>query len=191
MDAATYESIPDTLPLREFSIEIDGREGGKETAVIVASITDATIPQKEISDLYWSRWNCELDMRAVKCSMQMDVLRAKTPEMICKEIWAHLLAYNLLRGVMVESAKRHDVMPRHLSVKGAMQTIESFTAPMMAIDGNEGIYSAMLKTVAGHRVGNRPGRLEPRKKKRRPAWRDYMMVPRHESPRRLASEVVS
>jgi hypothetical protein len=188
MDAATYESIPDTLPIREFEIEIDGREGGKEKAIVVSSITDPKIPKQEISALYWSRWNCELDMRAVKCSMQMDVLRAKTPEMIGKEIWCHILAYNLLRGVMVESAKRHDLMPRQLSVKGAMQTIESFTAPMMAIDGNEAIYSALLKTVSAHRVGNRPGRLEPRKRKRRPAWRDYMMVPRHKCPRRLAGD---
>jgi hypothetical protein len=62
---------------------------------------------------------------------------------------------------------------------------------MMATNGNEALYDAFLTTVAAHRVGNRPGRQEPRKKKRRPAWRDYMMVPRHQSHRRLASEGLS
>ncbi len=97
------------------------------------------MPKKEISDLYWQRWNCELDIRSIKHSLRMDVLRCKTPEMVRKEIWCHMLAYNLLRGTMVESAKRHDVLPRQLSVKGAMQAVESFTPAMMAIDGNEAV----------------------------------------------------
>ncbi len=117
----------------------------------------------------------------------MDVLRAKTPEMIRKEIWAHLLAWNLLRGVMVESAKRHDVMPRELSVKGTMQAVESFTPAMMAIDGDPAIYDAMLLTVSARRVADRPGRQEPRYKKRRPTWSKLLTVPRHKLHRRLAA----
>lgn len=183
-----YNALPDTILVREFCIEIDGREGGKEQAIIVTTMTDPTIPQKELSDLYWRRWHVELDFRSIKHSLHMDVLRAKTPSMVRKEIWCHLLAYNLLRGTMVESAKRNDVLPRQLSVKGAMQAVESFTAPMMAIDGNQAIYDAFLSTVSAHRVGNRPGRTEPRYKKRRPAWQIYMTIPRHKSHRRLASE---
>jgi hypothetical protein len=118
----------------------------------------------------------------------MDVLRAKTPSMVRKEIWCHLLAYNLIRGAMVASAKRNEITPRQLSVKGTMQAVESFTAPMMAIDGNQAIYDAFLATVSAHRVGNRPGRAEPRYKKRRPAWQIYMTIPRHKSHRRLASQ---
>jgi hypothetical protein len=141
--------------------------------------------------LYWTRWNAELDLRSIKHSLHMDVLRCKTPDMVRKEIWAHLLAYNLLRGTMVESAKRNDVLPRQLSVKGTMQAVESFTPAMMAIDGSDVLYNAMLTTVSAHRVGNRPGRQEPRFKKRRPVWDSYMTVPRHQSHRRLASEARS
>ncbi len=184
-----YNALPDTILVREFCIEIEGREGGKEQAIVVTTMTDPEIPQKELSDLYWQRWNCELDFRAIKHSMQMDVLRAKTPSMVRKEIWAHLLAYNLLRGTMTEAAKRQAIRPRQLSLKGAMQAVESFTAPMMAIDGSEAIYDAFLATVSAHRVGNRPGRTEPRYKKRRPAWQIYMTIPRSKSHRRLASEV--
>ena len=185
---AAYAALPETVMVREFVIDIDGRNGGKEQAIVVTTMVDPTIPQKEISDLYWTRWNCEVDIRSIKHSMNMDVLRAKTPSMVHKEIWAHLLAYNLLRGTMVESAKRNAVLPRQLSVKGTMQAIESFTPAMMAIDGNEAIYEAMLATVSAHRVGNRPGRQEPRFKKRRPAWKVYMKKPRDKFHRRLTAD---
>ena len=116
------------------------------------------------------------------------MLRCKTPEMVHKEIWCHLLAYNLLRGTMVESAKRCDTLPRQLSVKGTMQAVESFTPAMMATDANDVLYNALLTTVSAHRVGNRPGRQEPRFKKRRPTWTKYLTIPRHKSRRRLAKE---
>lgn len=186
-----YDAIPDAMLVREFVIEIEDREGGKLEAIITTTLTDPAIPQQEISGLYWQRWNCELDIRSIKHSLHMDVLRCKTPEMVRKEIWCHLLAWNLLRGVIVEAAKRHTAMPRELSVKGAMQAVESFTPAMMAIDGNEAIYDAFLTTVSAHRVGNRPGRLEPRFKKRRPAWPHYMTTPRSKSHRRLAADVAS
>jgi len=191
MDKDTYERMPKTILMREFVIDIEDRKGGKAKAIVVTTITDPSVPQKELSDLYYRRWNCELDIRSIKHSLQMDVLRCKTPAMVRKEIWCHMLAWNLLRGVMVESAKRHDVQPRQLSVKGTMQAIESFTAPMMAIDGNDALYDAMLATVSTHRVGNRPGRLEPRFVKRRPAWNSYMKHPRHEYRRRLTRQAVS
>lgn len=141
--------------------------------------------------MYWSRWNCELDLRSLKHSLHLDVLRCKTPEMIRKELWAHMLAYNLLRGVMVESAKRNAATPRQISVKGAMQAVESFTPAMMAIDGSDAVYNAFLATVSAHRVGNRPGRQEPRFKKRRPSWTAYMTIPRHKSHRKLARQARS
>ncbi len=116
-------------------------------------------------------------------------MRAKTPDMIRKEIWCHMLAWNLLRGVIVESAKRTEMHPREVSVKGTMQTIESFTPAMMNIDGNEAIYHAMLTTISAHRVANRPGRQEPRLNKRRHPRREWMMVPRHKYHRKLTSAV--
>jgi Transposase DDE domain len=182
---------PERIAVREFEIDIINRNGKHEKAIVVSTITDPSVPQQELSDLYLKRWNAELDLRSIKQSMHLDVLRCKTPEMIAKEIWCHLLAYNLLRGVMTESAKRNAVEPRQLSVKGAMQAVESFTAPMMAIDGNEAIYHALLGTIAAHRVANRPGRLEPRLKKRRHAWKHYMMKPRDQYHRRLTADSLS
>lgn len=185
------DSLPKSVFVREFLIDVDGRDGRRESAIVVSTITDPTVPQKELSDLYWRRWNCELDLRSIKQSLHLDVLRCKTPDMVAKEIFCHLLAWNLLRGVMTESAKRNGVTPRQLSVKAAMQTVESFTPAMMLSGHNEAMYNVFLSTVAAHRVGNRPGRLEPRFKKRRPAWGEYMTIPRSKSRRRLASQARS
>lgn len=187
-----FGDFPDTITVREFLIDVESRDGGTEKAVVVTTVTDSNVPQDEISTLYWKRWNCELDLRSIKSSMHMDVLRGKTPEMVTKEIFAHLLAYNLLRGTMTESAKRTGIMPRQISIKGAMQAVESFTPAMMATNAGDVLYNALLTTVSAHRVGNRPGRLEPRVKKRRDPWaKAKMKKPRNEYRRRLAPEVDS
>ena len=182
---------PDTIQVREFQIEIEGRTGKREKVIVVSSIVDPSVPQKELSDLYWRRWNCELDLRSIKKSMHLDVLRCQTPEMVAKEIFCHLLAYNLLRGVMTESAKRTGLTPRQLSVKGAMQAVESFTPAMMATNAGDVLYDAMLTTISAHKVGNRPGRKEPRLVKRRTERKHYMTVPRNKYHRRLNSEAAS
>lgn len=183
-----YDGLPETIRVREFLIDVEGRDGRREEAIVVSTITDPTVPQKELSDLYWRRWNCELDLRSIKQSMHLDFVRCKTPAMVVKEVHAHVLAYNLLRGVMTESAKRNGVHPRQLSVKGAMQSVESFTPAMMATNAGDALYDAFMVAVSAHRVGNRPGRVEPRFKKSRPVWDQYMTVPRNKSHRRLASE---
>src|SRR3954469_22277501 len=103
-------------------------------------------------------------------TMQMDVLRCKTPEMVEKEIWAHLLAYNLLRSVMAVAAAGVGIEPREVSFKGAKQAVTAFAPKIEA--GRPGdrpaLIDAMLTVVAYHRVGGRPGRWEPRARKRRP-----------------------
>lgn len=183
-----FRKMPRTIRVREFVIEIEGRNGGKEPEVVVTTITDPTVPKDELAALYWKRWNCELDLRAIKQSMHLDVLRCKTPDMVQKEIFAHLLAWNLLRGVMTESAKKSGLTPRQLSVKGTMQAVEPFTPAMMATNAGEVLYDAFLTTVSARRVGNRPGCVQPRLKKRRPQW---MVKPRNEYRRRFTSEAVS
>src|SRR5688500_5984421 len=100
----------------------------------------------------------------------MDVLRCKTPEMVRKEIWMHLLAYNLIRGVAAKAAEAHDKEPRSLSFKGALQTMTAcqdvlrYAAP----SDRDRLVEAMLKAISSHEVGDRFGRVEPRANKRRP-----------------------
>ena len=99
----------------------------------------------------------------------MDILRCKTPEMVQKEIWAHVLAYNLLRTVMAVAASENNVAPREISFKAAKQTLTAFAPKIEAARPKDraALLEAMLAAVAYHRVGNRPGRWEPRARKRR------------------------
>ena len=112
--------------------------------------------------------------------MQMDVLRCKTPEMVRKEIWAHLLAYNLLRTVMAVAATQNGLEPRQVSFKGAKQVVTAFAPKIEAARPEEraALIDAMLTTIAYHRVGDRPGRWEPRARKRRPKPGMRLMQPR-------------
>jgi hypothetical protein len=112
--------------------------------------------------------------------MKMDVLRCKTPEMVRKEIWAHILAYNLIRTVMAAAAAESNVEPRKISFKGAKQAVTAFAPKIEAArpEWRAGLIDVMLATIAYHRVGRRPGRWEPRARKRRPKPGTRLMQPR-------------
>lgn len=125
-------------------------------------------------------WEGEVDIRSIKSTMQMDILRCKTPDMVHKEIWTHLLAYNLLRTVMAVAADENDTEPRKVSFKGAKQALTAFAPKIEAARPEERapLVDAMLTTIAYHRVGNRPGRWEPRAQKRRPKHAARLTQPR-------------
>ena len=76
--------------------------------------------------IYWQRWQAELDLRSIKATMQMGELRCKTPAMVRKEIWAHFLAYNLIRGMIAQASVEHGKRPCQISFKGAVQTLIAF-----------------------------------------------------------------
>ena len=113
--------------------------------------------------------------------MKMDVLRCKTPEMVRKEIWTHLLAYNLLRTVMAVAAAENGIEPRQVSFKGAKQVVTAFAPKIEAArpEDRAALIDAMLTAIAYHRVGDRPGRWEPRARKRRPKPSKRLKQPRH------------
>jgi hypothetical protein len=150
--------------------------------------------QADLASLYRARWNNELDLRSIKSTMKMDVLRCKTPELVRKEVWTHILAYNLIRTIMAQAATKHRVEPRTISFKGALQTLEAFQ-PLIAFQGSQGaafraiLYQQLLNAIALHRVADRPNRFEPRKRKRPPVKFDQMMKPRWVLKREMAKGV--
>src|ERR1700716_4171075 len=103
----------------------------------------------------------------------MRVLRCKTPELVRKELWTHILAYNLIRTIIAQAAVKHGAEPRSISFKGAIQTLEAFQ-PVIALQGQNDLafrmylYQQLLDAIVIHRVADRPDRYEPRRKKRRP-----------------------
>jgi hypothetical protein len=127
--------------------------------------------------------------------MQMHDLRCKTPELVRKEICTHVLAYNLIRTLMAQAAATHDFVPRSISFKGAMQTLEAFQ-PVIELQTAKGtahrlrIYRDLLRAIATHRVADRPDRFEPRLKKRRRNHYDWLTRPRSEVKRDMAKGVI-
>ena len=118
----------------------------------------------------------------------MDVLCCKSPEMIRKEMWVHVLAYNLLRSIMCSVADEYDVTVRQLSFKGILQLINAFRHSIHTATSEEElntICDAMFKAGLTHKVGNRPDRYEPRKRKRHPKPYPYMKKTRNEERKAL------
>ncbi len=124
----------------------------------------------------------------------MDVLRCKTPELVRKELWTHILAYNLMRTILAQSAHKHQLPPRSLSFKGAIQTWEAFQ-PVIALQGEWdaarrlSLYHELLDAIATHRVADRPDRYEPRVRKRHAKNFAYLRKPRTQIKRDMAQGI--
>jgi Transposase DDE domain len=170
MTGEQYRRYPKSLLMRQVSVDAHDKNNRAERFKVATTLLDAAIDGGQIGDLFERRWSGEVDIRSIKSVMQMDVLRCKTPEMVHKEIWAHLLAYNLLRTVMAVAAAEVGIEPRAVSFKGAKQAVTAFAPKIEAARPGDrpALIDALLAVVAYHRVGDRPGRWEPRATKRRP-----------------------
>lgn len=173
MDEATYARIPQQLTLRE--TEVAGR-------ILVTTLTDArAVTPLDLDALYCRRWQVEVDLRSIKAVMGMDILRAKSPAMIDKEMAVYLLAYNLLRGLMARAAAATVVIARALSFKGALQLLLAFQqhlrwAGKISVDT---MIAHLLGAISRMVLPIRPGRIEPHAIKRRPKPHKLLTVPRH------------
>jgi hypothetical protein len=195
VDRETYRSLPDFITVRETRVRATRPGFRTKSIIVVTTLLDAHRTTKEdLAFLYRQRWNNELDLRAIKSTMQMYDLRCKTPELVRKEVWAHVLAYNLIRTTMAQAAIEYDIHPRSISFKGAIQTLEAFQ-PVIDMRGGRNaqlrnyLYDRLLECIASHRVANRPDRYEPRKRKRRFKLYDFLNKPRHEAKRDMLKGV--
>lgn len=181
MSSEQYAAIPPTLSIREFRYRLVRPGYRSRTIVVATTLLDAEqYSAVNLSGLYGLRWEAEINLRSLKTMMNMDVLRCKTPEMVRKELWAHLLAYNLIRTVIAQAAITHNKHPRQISFMRAMRTLESFRSPLAYATTEQlpMLYQEMLRAIARHEIGNRPNRLEPRQRKRRPKPFKLMQQPR-------------
>jgi Transposase DDE domain len=184
-----YDRLPERLRVRELRVRVTEPGYRVGELVLVTTMLDPLEYTKEdLAMFYFERWNVELDLRSIKSVMQMDVLRCETPEMVEKEIWMHLLAYNLIRRLMGAAAEVSGRRPRQISFKGTLQALTAFEGPLRQAspDRRRVLVEVMLKTIASHEVGDRPGRVEPRAIKRRPKPHDLLMEPRKQARKRLS-----
>ncbi len=175
--------IPRRLRVRLIQVCVE-RPGfrSRQITVVTTLLDPVAYPAAEIAALYRARWHAELDLRSLKETLGMGVLRGQSPEMVRKEIWAHLLAYNLIRAVIAQSAVAHGVLPRKVSFTGALQALRAFGTFLGLARGSrlQELYREMLAAIASQRVGDRPDRFEPRARKRRPKPYPHLTTPRNE-----------
>jgi hypothetical protein len=190
-----YHALPEFITVREARVRVWQPGFRTREIVVVTTLLDPEQTTKEdLATLYRARWHNELDLRSLKAVMQMRELRCKTPDLVHKEVWAHVLAYNLIRTVMAQAAARHGVLPRTISFKGALQTLEAFQ-PLLELETAQDAASRLrlnhdlLDAIATHRVADRPNRYEPRVKKRRRNHYDWLTKPRAEMKRKMAQGV--
>jgi hypothetical protein len=167
-----FESLPKTIEVRELKV--------KNKVLVTTMLCAKQAPKQALGELYVSRWNVELDLRNLKTTMGLEALQCKKPEMNEKELWTGLLAYNLIRLLMAESAKQADVLPRLLSFKHSLQLWLAWSH-RDSQDFDEDNLRVFYDLVAQQRVGNRPGRIEPRAIKRRAKPYPLLMKPRHQA----------
>jgi hypothetical protein len=187
MSPDEYAALPKELTLREIRVRIKDKKKRTREIVIVTTLLDPTKYQaSSLGDLFRQRWHAELDIRSLKTTMGMEMLRTKTPEMVRKEVGMNLLAYNLIRGVMAEAARGRDIQPRELSFNGARQTVRAFEETHLyqpkeiAAD-----FPLLLDLISQKRVGDRLDRHEPRAIKRRGKPYHLLTIPRAEAKKRI------
>lgn len=156
MSKATYDQYPSAIQVREF----------KQNGVVFMTtlLDDKTYPKQELYALYKSRWQAELHLNSIKTVMEMDRLLCKTPEMVEKELGVHLLAFNIIRKLIVEACAKHQELPWKTSFKATLQLLNQFT-PLLAVasaNKRRRLYNELLLLIVKNKVGNRPNRVEPR-----------------------------
>ena len=175
MSLQQYQTFPKELTVREVKV------GGQ---ILVTTMLDARAVRKgELSALYARRWHVELDIRNLKTTLGMDVLRCLTPQMVEKELWVYLLAYNVIRLLMAQAARNAGVHPRELSFKHTVQMWSEWTSTTLR--QNPMRRTEFFRLIAQLIVGNRAGRLEPRARKRRPKPYQWLKVPREKARQQI------
>jgi hypothetical protein len=169
MSQTDYEQAPHSLVVRELYT------GGK--LLVTTLICPKATTKAALKELYRDRWHVELDLRNIKTTLGMETLSCRTPAMVEKELWVYLLAYNLIRLLMAQSAFLVNMLPRQLSFKHTVQTWIAWK--QSTVNGyDEDKLAGLFFLIAQQKVGNRPGRIEPRAVKRRPKSFPFLTKPR-------------
>lgn len=179
-----WAAVPDRIVVRQVRVKLTKPTGRVKEIVLVTNLVDAKKwPRAKLADLLARRWQIELNFDDLKTTLQMDHLSCLTPEMIHRELELHLIGYNLTRALMLEAAVACHVPLYRLSFKGTLDTVREFSVSLVRVPVSQRqkrntIYREMLATIAKDLVPDRPGRREPRCKKRRPKAYPYMNKPR-------------
>jgi len=175
---------PDTITVRITRVCVP--IPGFRTRVIFVSSTlldPKLFPIHRLAELYQLRWDVELFLRHIKTTLHMDVLRCLSPEMIRRELHMHMIAYNLIRAIMLQSALIHNTDLNRISFKGTCDTLRQWAPHLASVAHRALVYRRLLRcllqTIIDDLVPRRPNRSEPRAVKRRPKNYHLLAKPRH------------
>lgn len=181
MSEQEYEMCPDQIEIRLVDIVIDQAGFRSKKYTVATTILETQVYSRDwIASVYRSRWLVELDIRSVKCSLGMDIIRAKTPAMVKTEIWSCFLAYNLIRMKMLQSCAVSGRMPRTLSFTTTLQLLATNWV-LASLFLTDELVELGLQTSNSETVGDRLNRVEPRANKRRPKLIALLNKPRRKA----------
>lgn len=179
--AALWQELPEQLSVRIVRVRLVAPGlRTRQLDVITTLLDERAYPDQAIADLYHRRWLVELHLRQIKTALGLDILRCQSPALVEKEVWLQVIAYNLVRALMLQAALTHKVELERLSFKGTVDTLRHWTplfAPTLFI--YEHVRQELLRIIAADQVPARPHRSEPRVKKRRPKNYQFLTKPRH------------
>ena len=181
---AQWDLLPQKLAVRLIRVVVETPGFRTRGVLIATTLTDAALyPAEAIRELYARRWTIELHFAQIKTILQLEVLRCQSPGMIHKELQIHSIAYNLVRALMQKAAHLHDVALERISFKGTLDTLRHWAAAIHASSKTPRkqteLINHMLQAIAADPLPPRPGRAEPRAKKRRPKNYQLLNKPRH------------
>lgn len=174
MTPEQYAQFPAELTLREVKVA--------HQVLVTTLLEHRQASKDDLSTLYARRWSVELDLRNLKTTTGMDVLSCQTPQMNEKQLWVHLLAYNVIRLLMAQAACNAGIDPRGLSFKHTVQLWTEWVSRGLSASNDCG---RLFTLIAQCRVGHRPGRIEPRMRKRRPKPYPWLKVPRAQARQQI------
>lgn len=177
MNQEAYETYPGKLAVREFKVN------GK---VYVTTIMNHKKHNKwELSALYQLRWQVEINLKSIKTTMNMHMLSCKSPAMVRKEIGVHFIGYNVIRIMIAEACGRYgvNINPNQISFKATVQLLNHFMS--IFLGSNNFVYQDFLMQIICNKIGNRPGRVEPRAVKKRPKSFPRLQIARDVAKKRL------
>jgi hypothetical protein len=179
-----WDAMPERMIVREITFTITEPGFRSKRIIVVTTLTDPkAFPARAFPELYLRRWRAELYLRDIKVTMGMDILSCKSPQMVEKELWMRIIAYNLVRTLMLEAARAHGVSCERISFKGTISTLQHWAPALNQahLDENKrrALYEMMIYYHAKHIVPHRPNRREQRARKRRPKQYQSLTMPRH------------
>lgn len=190
MTEALYAQMPETLTVREMRFAIHQNGSRTHSITVATTLLDAQRHRRtDLAEVYHKRWHAETDIGALKQTLKLEYIACKSPAMIERHLWVALLSYNLVRQAMAAAALAHHLRPRQLSYAGAVQILEAFRGVLhSSADATGQRCEQILQALAAHRVADRPGRVEPRRVKRRRDKYEQLRQPRAAARAELRGE---